>query len=401
MPGRVRSRRSASSCGTHGALERLGHPGGGHDGARRPTCILSHSRDGIVRRGRPPAAPTAAARPGSRRALAVPVHEHPESRERLLPGHPLLEDRGHQRLHDQCRCVPAASGSAGATPRPAGCGARSRSRRRRRPAGPAPSLRPPRSRPPGLGVHLALARPRLDPERRGALRVRRPASAPHGRRCVGSPPPRRQAQDRGDRTGPPGTPGARLGGGAAHSLTLTHARIAAELGGVARDAAPMSVALVRTARRPTSSPRCGHGHPVPQGQGRRDRRPAGLGGARGDRDRHYLGGTLRQRRTGLGWRGVSALPPPTPPRSPCSACTRLRRDRRARWSGSQAARAAAAAELLEATADEQAGCAVRRRRGAPGRPRRAGPEAVAAAAGAASVRRAAMLALHHAGRSPR
>jgi DNA ligase-1 len=112
----------------------------------------------------------------------------------------------------------------------------------------------------------------------------------------------------------------------------------------------------------------------------------------------YLGGTLRQRRTGLGWQGVSTLPPPadSPSLTVLGVHTAFDAIAGLAGSGSQAARAAAVAELFgRATAAEQAWL-----RGAVTGAVRQGAldalvqEAVAAAAGVplASVRRAAMLA---------
>ena len=71
----------------------------------------------------------------------------------------------------------------------------------------------------------------------------------------------------------------------------------------------------------------------------------------------YLGGTLRQRRTGLGWRGLSTLPEPAAAPSLTVLEVHADFDRLAALSGggSQAARAAAVADLFgRATADEQA-----------------------------------------------
>ncbi len=70
----------------------------------------------------------------------------------------------------------------------------------------------------------------------------------------------------------------------------------------------------------------------------------------------YLAGSLRQRRTGLGWRSMQSLPPPAP--APVLTVSEVHRafDRIAALagSGSQAARAAATAELFgRATAEEQ------------------------------------------------
>ncbi len=112
----------------------------------------------------------------------------------------------------------------------------------------------------------------------------------------------------------------------------------------------------------------------------------------------YLAGSLRQRRTGLGWRGVSDLPPPA--ESPRLEVLEVHElfDRIAAMagSGSQAARKAAVAELFgRATEDEQAWL-----RGIVTGAVRQGAldallqEAVAAAAGVplTVVRRSAMLA---------
>ncbi len=71
----------------------------------------------------------------------------------------------------------------------------------------------------------------------------------------------------------------------------------------------------------------------------------------------YLGGTLRQRRTGLGWRGVSDLPPPAT--APTLTVSEVHEAFDAisaiAGAGSQAARKAAVADLFgRATADEQA-----------------------------------------------
>ena len=70
----------------------------------------------------------------------------------------------------------------------------------------------------------------------------------------------------------------------------------------------------------------------------------------------YVGGALRQRRTGLGWRGLSSLPPPAPSASLTVAAVHEAFESIAALagSGSQAARAAAVADLFgQATADEQ------------------------------------------------
>ena len=70
----------------------------------------------------------------------------------------------------------------------------------------------------------------------------------------------------------------------------------------------------------------------------------------------YVGGALRQRRTGLGWRGLTALPPPAE-RSTLTVLEvheAFERIAALAGAGSQAARAAAVAELFgRATAEEQ------------------------------------------------
>ena len=132
------------------------------------------------------------------------------------------------------------------------------------------------------------------------------------------------AQDRGHRTRPPGTPGARLGGGATHPQTLTHARIPPEpvvarpcagtrrgpdVGGVGQNGRVLLSDVVATSGAVTAT---------------RSRKAkvaaiAELLGSAAPEEietvTSYLGGTLRQRRTGLGWRGVSAklLSHATPP----------------------------------------------------------------------------------------
>jgi DNA ligase 1 len=70
----------------------------------------------------------------------------------------------------------------------------------------------------------------------------------------------------------------------------------------------------------------------------------------------YVGGALRQRRTGLGWRGLSSLPPPAGSASLTVAAVHAAFEGLAALagSGSQAARAAAVHELFgRATAEEQ------------------------------------------------
>jgi DNA ligase-1 len=112
----------------------------------------------------------------------------------------------------------------------------------------------------------------------------------------------------------------------------------------------------------------------------------------------YLAGSLRQRRTGLGWRSVAELPPSAPAATLGVAEVHDAFDRIAALAGpgSQAARAAAVADLFgRATAEEQAWL-----RGVVTGAVRQGAldalvqEAVAAAAGVPlpAVRRAAMLA---------
>jgi len=113
---------------------------------------------------------------------------------------------------------------------------------------------------------------------------------------------------------------------------------------------------------------------------------------------YYVSGRLRQRRTGLGWRGLQTLPPPATTPSLEVGEVDAAFDRLASLSGpgSVAARAAAVTELFgRATEDEQAWL----RSAALGEVRQGALEAVmtegvAAAAGVpvADVRRAAMLA---------
>ena len=70
----------------------------------------------------------------------------------------------------------------------------------------------------------------------------------------------------------------------------------------------------------------------------------------------YVGGALRQRRTGLGWRGLSSLPPPGvgPSLTVAEVHEAFETLAALSGSGSQAARAAAVADLFgRATADEQ------------------------------------------------
>jgi DNA ligase 1 len=112
----------------------------------------------------------------------------------------------------------------------------------------------------------------------------------------------------------------------------------------------------------------------------------------------YLGGRLRQRRTGLGWRGLQALPPPasSPPLTVLEVHAAFDAIAVLSGAGSQAARSSAVADLFgRATPDEQAWL-----RGVVTGEVRQGAldalvqEGVAAAAGVpvAAVRRAAMLA---------
>src|SRR3954469_19149471 len=70
----------------------------------------------------------------------------------------------------------------------------------------------------------------------------------------------------------------------------------------------------------------------------------------------YVGGTLRQRRTGLGWRGLASLPPPasTPTLTVSEVHEAFDRIAALVGTGSQAARGAAVAALFgRATAGEQ------------------------------------------------
>ncbi|TNM43302.1 ATP-dependent DNA ligase [Nocardioides albidus] len=113
---------------------------------------------------------------------------------------------------------------------------------------------------------------------------------------------------------------------------------------------------------------------------------------------HYLGGRLRQRRTGLGWRSLQALPPPAPAPTldVAEVDASFEAMSRLAGSGSAALRSAAVVDLFgRATAPEQAWL----RAVAVGEVRQGALEAVvteALAAAAqvplAAVRRAAMLA---------
>ena len=116
----------------------------------------------------------------------------------------------------------------------------------------------------------------------------------------------------------------------------------------------------RAARRRRRHLRGRRRDPVPQGQGRGDRRAARGAPAPDELETvtAYVGGSLRQRRTGLGWRGltVAAARRPSP-----STLTVLEvheafdRIAALAGTGSQAARATAVAELFgRATAEEQA-----------------------------------------------
>ena len=70
----------------------------------------------------------------------------------------------------------------------------------------------------------------------------------------------------------------------------------------------------------------------------------------------YVGGTLRQRRTGLGWRGLASLPEPaeSPTLTVAEVHEAFERLAALAGAGSQSARAAAVADLFgRATADEQ------------------------------------------------
>ena len=101
----LRSRRSASSAGRAAVRSSdVGDPGHRDHGAR-PRRVDVHPQP-LPRRDQPQPLggglhPQPRSRPGPGRALAVPVDQHPEAGERLLTGHLLLDDRGHQRLHHQ------------------------------------------------------------------------------------------------------------------------------------------------------------------------------------------------------------------------------------------------------------------------------------------------------------
>ena len=136
-------------------------------------CIRSHSHDGTCRIVSADGwTQSRCSAPGPGRALAVPVHEHPEPRERLLAGHLLLDDRGGQRLHHQAGAadppLPVAAPGLLDDGVPRLEPGRGRPRRR---AAPGTRLeRPVGARPPGLRPDDALARARLDDERGRARR---------------------------------------------------------------------------------------------------------------------------------------------------------------------------------------------------------------------------------------
>ena len=165
-----------------GALERVGHPGGGDQGAGagrvdvHPQPLPRRDlADRVGRRLDPQL--EVGARAG--RALAVAVDEHPEARERLLAGHLLLDDRRGQRLHHQAGAAdPPAAVAPPGLPRPRGArveagqvvvGAEQRRDRRR-----APSRRP---------GPQASARTTPSPERGSMARVAGPSGVRMPRQC--------------------------------------------------------------------------------------------------------------------------------------------------------------------------------------------------------------------------
>ena len=340
------------------------------------TCILSHSQDGIARRvSAAGCTHSRSSGAGSRRALAVPVHEHPESRERLLPGHLLLEDRGHQRLHDQA----AASQPPVAVPAPRLDQHRVRGLEAAHVVGGAQQVGHRVQRPPPL----PRPRPRRTPRPRSAAPRSGASRAPRG--CGG-----RASARRGRRCG---TSGRRRRGGAGPGSrgpdrAARGARCAPGRGCCSRpDANPRAgrrrcrwwrSEWARAALRRRRHLGCGLGHPLPQGQGRRDRRAAVLGRARGDRDRHVL---PRRHPAPAAHRPrlAGSQHAPATRRLPHAHRARrardVRRDRGARRLGLAGRAGGRGRRAVRPGHGRRAGLAARRgdRRRAPGRPRRAGP----------------------------
>ena len=181
---------------------------------------------------------------------------------------------------------PSRQARAGATPRPAGCrgskpltssAAPSRSGTESS-AHPAPA--------PCASAYTSLARPRLDPEGRGALGGAE-AALVRATGVDGMSGRRRRGGASRDRVGTgQGRPcQCAAGRGCCSPPTLTHARVVVVVGGRGQNG--------RATLRRRRHLGCGLGHPFPQGQGRRDRRAAVLGGSlrRIETVTSYLGGT--------------------------------------------------------------------------------------------------------------
>ena len=164
------------------ALEAVGDPAHRDDGPRPGRVDVQPEplpgRD-LPERRRARLDPDLALDAGAGRALAVPVHQPAEPRERLLAGDLLLDDRRDQRLHDQAAAAEARV--LVATPglledrmsrleaRPVVEGTQQAGHRLERPL---------RALAPGLGVHVAVRVQRVDDQRGRPLGGADPAPDP-------------------------------------------------------------------------------------------------------------------------------------------------------------------------------------------------------------------------------
>ena len=178
-------------------------------------CSRSHSHDGIDRSvGGVRLHPQPQVLDRSRAPAAVPLHERAEARERLLAGHLLLDDRRHQRLHDEPAAaqppvrvvplrvhqhrVPGLETARVVVP------AEQPGHRLQRPVGPGP---------PRLGDDVTLGRSRPDQQRGRAVRRADPPPVPGLLRAGVLDAVRRVAaavallaEHLADRAGPAGSP---------------------------------------------------------------------------------------------------------------------------------------------------------------------------------------------------